>query len=102
MRVEKKMTNEKKGRGARKEPEIGGTPQAGTETQTSVESVTLTINDLQLLAQIVDLASQRGAFRAPELEQVGAAYNKLAGFLKYVASVQEKEKQDTEKSSVEE
>ena len=94
------MTNEKKGRSTRKEPEIGVVPQ-GTETQTSVESVTLTINDLQLLAQIVDLASQRGAFRAPELEQVGAAYNKLAGFLRYVASVQEKEKQqDTEKTDV--
>lgn len=60
--------------------------------ETTVESVTLTINDLQLLAQIVDLASQRGAFRAAELEQVGAAYTKVTGFLKYVASVQEKEK----------
>ena len=46
--------------------------------------VQLTVNDLQLLAQIVDLASRRGAFQAPELAQVGGAYNKLAAFLAYV------------------
>lgn len=55
-----------------------------TETQTPVEPVQLTITDLQLLGQIIDLASRRGAFQAPELAQVGAAYNKLASFLAYV------------------
>ena len=85
---------EKKGK--KKEDEV--TPNTADGTQTSVEPVTLTINDLQLIAQILDLASQRGAFRAPELEQVGAAYNKLAGFLKYVAGVQEKEKAEAEKT----
>ena len=94
------MTTEKKGKTSKKasEAEALVQPQVEGETQTSVESVTLTINDLQLIAQILDLASQRGAFRAPELEQVGATYNKLAGFLKYVASVQEKDKTDAEKA----
>ena len=55
-----------------------------TETQTPTEPVQLTITDLQLLGQIIDLASRRGAFQAPELAQVGAAYNKLASFLAYV------------------
>lgn len=55
-----------------------------TQTQTPVEPVQLTITDLQLLGQIIDLASRRGAFQAPELAQVGAAYNKLASFLAYV------------------
>jgi len=64
---------------------------AAAETTTSVEPVQLTIADLQLLARIVDLASRRGAFQAGELSQVGDAYNKLAGFLSYVESVQKKE-----------
>ena len=68
-----------------------------TKTTTSVEPVQLTVADLQLLARIVDLASRRGAFQAGELSQVGDAYNKLAGFLTYVESVQAKDKEATEK-----
>jgi hypothetical protein len=67
------------------------TPAADAATTTSIEPVQLTIADLQLLARIVDLASRRGAFQAGELSQVGDAYNKLAGFLTYVESVQKKE-----------
>lgn len=62
---------------------------------TSVEPVQLTVSDLQLLARIVDLASRRGAFQAGELSQVGDAYNKLAGFLSYVESVQKAEAEAT-------
>lgn len=42
----------------------------------------LTIQDLNNLRAIIDVASQRGAFRAPELEAVGNTYNKLDTFLK--------------------
>jgi len=69
------------------------TPVGETPTKTSVEPVQLTIADLQLLARIVDLASRRGAFQAGELSQVGDAYNKLAGFLTYVESVQKKDEE---------
>lgn len=69
-----------------------------SEPTAAVEAPTLTINDLTLLAQVVDLASQRGAFKAPELEQVGAAYNKLTVFLRHVANVQEKEAQQNKES----
>ena len=62
-------------------------PVASEQTD-EVAPVQLTINDLQLLARIVDLASRRGAFQAPELTQVGEAYDKLAGFLAYIESVQ--------------
>ena len=41
------------------------------------------VNDI--LAQIVDLSTQRGAFRGNELTQVGAVYDKLTTFLNYVA-----------------
>ena len=56
------------------------------EGQQVPESIGL--NDLQLLAQIVDLATQRGAFRGNELSQVGGVYDKLRNFLGYVAEQQ--------------
>lgn len=74
------------------------TPEVTAETMapvapptTSIEPVQLTIQDLQLISRIVDLASRRGAFQAGELSQVGEAYNKLTGFLTYVEGVQKKE-----------
>ena len=56
------------------------------EGQQVPESIGL--NDLQLLAQIVDLATQRGAFRGNVLSQVGGVYDKLSNFLGYVAEQQ--------------
>ena len=56
------------------------------EGQQVPESIGL--NDLQLLSQIVDLATQRGAFRGNELSQVGGVYDKLSNFLGYVAEQQ--------------
>lgn len=74
-------------------PEVQETvaPAENAPATASVEPVQLTISDLQVLARIVDLASRRGAFQAAELSQVGEAYNKLAGFLSYVESVQKSE-----------
>lgn len=63
------------------------------------EQVQLTVQDLQLLANIVDLASRRGAFQAAELSQVGEAYNKLASFLNYVDDVRKKENPESEVES---
>lgn len=57
-------------------------------TQPVQEVVQLTIIDLQAVASVIDLASQRGAFRAAELVEVGNAYNKLATFLQFVAAQQ--------------
>ena len=54
--------------------------------QTQPESISL--NDLQLCLQIVDLASERGAFKGPELSQIGAVRDKLATFLEFVAAAQ--------------
>ena len=46
------------------------------------ESVQLTIQDIVLAANIIDLATQRGAFKAAEAGQVGAAFNKMVAFVK--------------------
>lgn len=62
--------------------------EAQVAPEAEVAQPQLNITDLQAVAQIIDLATQRGAFRAGELAQVGTVYNKIAAFLEYVASVQ--------------
>lgn len=49
----------------------------------------LGLAELGTLLQIVDLATQRGAFRGNELTQVGAIYDKLNTFLTYIQQQQE-------------
>jgi len=44
----------------------------------------LNISDLNSVRSIIDIATQRGAFRANELEAVGKTYNKLTAFLDQV------------------
>lgn len=52
----------------------------------------ITISDLDVLRNVIDLASSRGAFRANELQQVGELYNKLTRFLEAaVASLPQSE-----------
>ena len=45
----------------------------------------LTVNDLQALRTIIDVASQRGTFKANELASVGQVYNRLEAFLNHIA-----------------
>jgi hypothetical protein len=45
----------------------------------------LNISDLVALKSIIEVASQRGAFKASELEAVGKTFNKLNTFLESVA-----------------
>lgn len=48
----------------------------------------LTVQDLQQLKQIIDVSTQRGAFKGNELMSVGQVYNKLEVFLNSVAAQQ--------------
>ncbi len=51
-----------------------------------MENKEITIADLGLLKNIIDLASTRGAFRAAEMKEVGEVYNKLIAFLEAVVA----------------
>lgn len=51
------------------------------ETQQPNQPLIITLADLDMLKQIIELATKRGAFQAPELADVGTVYNKLAAFL---------------------
>jgi hypothetical protein len=64
---------------------------AAPETQTGAESpvAELTIQDLQALKAIIDVASQRGAFKPNEMMTVGQVYTKLESFLDSVVQQQQ-------------
>jgi len=63
----------------------------------------ISLNDLGLLLNIVDLASKRGAFQGAELSQVGAIFDKLNAFLTFVAEQQASaEEADGEEAAAEE
>ena len=46
-----------------------------------MENTQLTLADLASIHSIIEAATTRGAFRANELTQVGAIYDKLTAFL---------------------
>jgi len=53
----------------------------------------ITIQDLQSLKAIIDVASQRGAFKPTEMVSVGQTYVKLDNFLTAVIEQQQQNKQ---------
>jgi hypothetical protein len=59
--------------------------QPATDAQSSTE---LTINDLNAMKVIIDIASSRGAFKPNEMVAVGQTYTKLETFLNAVAAQQ--------------
>lgn len=65
--------------------------QAPTQEQAAQPAADLTISDLAGLRSVIDVASQRGAFKAAEMEAVGKLFNKLNLFLDQVAKQGQKE-----------
>jgi len=62
------------------------TKEEGTEQAQNIE---LTVNDLNALKQIIDVASGRGAFKPNEMTTIGTVYTKLENFLTAVAAQQQ-------------
>ena len=63
------------------EPQTAPTGDA-LGTQAGVQQ--LTINDMIVLKNMVEICSSRGAFKADEMTTVGGVYNKLATFIQAV------------------
>lgn len=70
------------------EEAVQDTPATEETTETSQGQAELTVQDLAALKQIIDVASQRGAFRPNEMVAVGQAYTKLDTFLNAVSASQ--------------
>lgn len=66
------------------------------EEQSNIVPESINLQDLAVLLQIVDLATQRGAFRGTELSQVGSVFDKLNAFLNYVQTQQASNQEITE------
>ncbi len=73
-----------------------------SDTQVNSVPESISLQDLQVLLQIVDLASSRGAFRGAELTQVGAIFDKLNAFLSFIAEQQKTRDEEAAKQAVEE
>lgn len=60
----------------------------------------ITVTDLVALRNIINLAAERGAFKAEEMLDVGTVYTKLSSFLEAVISQAQAQEEtaDAEKS----
>lgn len=62
--------------------------QVQADTASAEQSqASINLQDLILVAQIIQLSTQRGAFRAEELQNVGTLYNKLIAFLESTGAI---------------
>ena len=66
-------------------PEAATQPEGAAPQGQAPAGPELTINDLNAVKTIIDVATSRGAFKAAEMESVGKVYNKLNTFLESVA-----------------
>lgn len=68
--------------------------------ENSTQTPQITVSDLDSIRAIIDVAAQRGAFKAGELTQVGVVYDKLNAFLQSVVE-QAKAQQEAEGANAE-
>ena len=66
---------------AKKEKQQAEPVQEATAPAAQQEQPSLNLQDLILVAQIIQICSSRGAFKADELTNVGNLYTKLVAFL---------------------
>lgn len=64
-------------------------PETPLEETTAEEPIQLSVQDLAAVVSVIDLAVQRGAFRAHEISQVGAVFDKVSKFVNTINKSQE-------------
>jgi hypothetical protein len=58
----------------------------------------INVNDLVALRNILNIAAERGAFKAEEMLDVGTIYTKLSNFLESVLAQAQAQEQTTDQS----
>tara|TARA_B100001057_G_scaffold398451_1_gene409009 strand:+ start:715 stop:984 length:270 start_codon:yes stop_codon:yes gene_type:complete len=79
--------------------------KAITPPEPPKEQISLTLQDLNTTANIIDLAVQRGAFKGAEVATVGNAFNKLVEIIQKIsppAPAEEQKAEDTPAETQEE
>ena len=60
-----------------------------TEAPEQPQGVSLSLQDLVLMMNLIRATTERGAIRAEEMTEVGAVYNKLVQFLTESGAIQQ-------------
>ena len=58
----------------------------------------ITITDLVAIRNVINLAAERGAFKAEEMLEVGTVYTKLSNFLEAVIAQAQEQEQSAEQA----
>jgi len=61
--------------------EESGNIQSNVTDIKSPEKVEVSVTDLQVVVNIIEVSTQRGAFRAPELKGIGEFFEKISGLI---------------------
>ena len=61
--------------------------QTANEPQAQTQPQGLTLQDLVLVAQIIQMSTSKGVFRAEDLLQVGSLYTRLVAFLESTGAI---------------
>jgi len=63
-------------------------PTDQVQQEQAPQDVVITLQDLELATRIIGAAIERGAIKAPESEDVGRVWKKLAAFVNQAAKTQ--------------
>ena len=74
---------------AKNEAEETSTQEEIVEVPEDIEEPNITVADLQVVLNVIDLASSRGAFRGKEMVPVGNIYAKVEEFVTKVTATPE-------------
>lgn len=75
--------------------EISTTNDQPVETAPQENRPTLNLQDLQLMMQVIETSTERGAWKAQELSSVGSLYDRIVSFLVSAGALKPKEDEDS-------
>jgi len=61
----------------------------------NTQEISLTVADIVNVKQIIEVATNRGAFRADELTQIGTVYDRLTSWLVTVTATTDEEAEES-------
>lgn len=78
------------------------TTETVDQTTEQASTVQLQLQDLMLAAQVIQIASARGAIKAEEMTQVGGLYERLVAFLQASGAIKPAQPEEPTNDTAEE